>query len=113
MREILDFFEGVTGDMFLGVGAFATVLYILYFAIKTWFGIRASEQRNLNTRETAKLLKNIGFLTLNLVALIIVVNIFKSINLSADMTQKLTVGSFLFFMMPVMLKVATKQDFVR
>jgi hypothetical protein len=113
MNEILNFFERVTGDGHLGVSVFFTTVYGLYFAIKTWFGVRNSEQRNLNADETKKLLKNIGFLVANLAALILVVNIFKNINLSESMTQKLIIGSFLLFMMPVMLKIARKQDFVR
>ncbi len=113
MNEIADFFIRIAGDMYLGIAAFCTVTYILYFPIATWLGVLIREKRKLNAEEIKKLLRNLAFLVTNLAALIIIVNIFKSINLSTDMTQKLTLGSFLFFMMPVILKVATRRDLVR
>jgi hypothetical protein len=73
MREIFDFFERTTGDMYLGIAAFFTVICILYFPIATWLGVLIGKKRNLNAEEIKKLLKNIGFLVANLAVLIIVV----------------------------------------
>jgi hypothetical protein len=113
MSEILDFFERTTGDTYLGIAVFFTVTYILYFPIATWLGVLIRKKRNMNAEELKKLLRNIGFLVANLAVLILVVNILKSFNLTESMTQKLTIGSFLFFMMPIALKVAVRKDLVR
>jgi hypothetical protein len=133
MNEILNFFTKITGDAFLGVGIFLTVAYILYLVLGFSYriissgtlkvllerrGLNADQAKNLSTKNLftqelsiKQLLIDIGFLVANLIGLILVANVIKGINLSPSMTQKLTIGAIVFFIIPVMIKSIRKKDF--